>query len=174
MRTASVARFQRSLWLRLEIQALAIRVDYFEPRTESLSRFGENRFSFNWHHKPFGVLEQKRDVLWPGIFRVVTFQNKNGTCGGQFSFCELVTSCECLKVCWDSVRDFGKHCDVCLGAPWRPLSRVSPTRNLSFLRIWVVAAASTAAATSSSSSSSTATTTTNYSTTSAGSLSLAD
>ena len=42
---------------RFEIQVSAIRVDYFEPQTQ-------NRFPFNWRHKPFS------DVLWSGFFRV--------------------------------------------------------------------------------------------------------
>ena len=51
--------------------------------------FGKTRFSFNWCHKPFGFLEQKRDILWPRIFRVVTFWNKNGMFCGQDFFPNL-------------------------------------------------------------------------------------
>ena len=67
-----------------QIQVSAIRVDYFEPRTQ-------NRFPFNWRHKPFlrcfvvrnfSCLRTKNGFFLSlrclGIFRVVTFQSKTG------------------------------------------------------------------------------------------------
>ena len=68
------------------IQVSAIRVDYFEPQTQ-------NRFPFNWRHKPFlrgwmfcgqdfFVSQNQKRILTNntclGIFRVVTFQSKTG------------------------------------------------------------------------------------------------
>ena len=93
-------------WLSFKIQVSAIHVDYFEPRTQTRSSFGENRFSLNWlvtnrfalqDNLKSGAFcgqgfsgcdhpEQKQDVFRPGIFGAVTFQNKNGTfCGQDFA-----------------------------------------------------------------------------------------
>ena len=89
---------------RFEIQVSAIRVDYFEPRTQ-------NRFPFNWRHKPF----LRTDVLWSGFFRVsepktdffcltlsrnfsgCDLSEQNGTVCGQEFFRELVANSICVE-----------------------------------------------------------------------------
>ena len=68
MRTTIVAHLGISLWLRFEIQAFSIRIDYY-------SKSVEFRFSFNWHHNPF-CIRNKNWICGQDFFGFVAFQNK--------------------------------------------------------------------------------------------------
>ena len=82
MRTASVARFKRSLWLRFEIYVLAIRVDYCEPRTQIDRVLAKIGFPSTGATSHFCVSEQKQGILWSGIFRICGRLNR--TKAGRF------------------------------------------------------------------------------------------